>query len=201
MNTSDSPRGLSPQVRGTHFSARHLRELMRFIPAGAGNTRGTPALEWAAPVYPRRCGEHFWHGAWDHPWGGLSPQVRGTPVVASRRPAAPRFIPAGAGNTDIITVSGRSKTVYPRRCGEHSGTDETRSSETGLSPQVRGTRTFNQPFCATNRFIPAGAGNTRFRYSWGLLRAVYPRRCGEHVRRRRADVNLHGLSPQVRGTL
>ncbi len=52
-------------------------------------------------VYPRRCGEH--ESTWlamfrEH---GLSPQVRGTLLPDLGRLRELRFIPAGAGNTQV----------------------------------------------------------------------------------------------------
>ena len=50
--------GLSPLARGTHGTVCDLPDARRFIPAGAGNTRGMWMLGRQRPVYPRWRGEH-----------------------------------------------------------------------------------------------------------------------------------------------
>ena len=71
--------GLSPLARGTPVFANLWTIAIRFIPAGAGNTRRwhrqTPVLS----VYPRWRGEHYRDRFWNLQRGGLSPLARGTP--------------------------------------------------------------------------------------------------------------------------
>ena len=91
--------GSSPRVRGT----RHIRipatEILRFIPAGAGNTARESKIGRAELVHPRGCGEHTVQISLAGPSTGSSPRVRGT-LPTGADPADPmRFIPAGAGNT------------------------------------------------------------------------------------------------------
>ena len=133
-----------------------------------------------------------------------------------------RFIPAGAGNTGRGSPDATPRPVYPRRCGEHAADIAVRGGDAGLSPQVRGTPKTAASVGNENRFIPAGAGNTRFSFLACGCVAVYPRRCGEHAghsrnsrpHRRfipagagntrllyRPRNSRSGLSPQVRGTL
>ncbi len=50
--------GLSPLARGTRFCLRYLLLCLRFIPAGAGNTRASTSSGIMIPVYPRWRGEH-----------------------------------------------------------------------------------------------------------------------------------------------
>ncbi len=49
----------------------------------------------------------------------------------------------------------------------------------GLSPLARGTHFFPAGFGLDKRFIPAGAGNSRFISGGSALIAVYPRWRGE----------------------
>ena len=97
---SDLPRlGLSPLARGTPVPGRGCISILRFIPAGAGNTRWIRVLHSTAAVYPRWRGEHH-HCDGDRILDyGLSPLARGTPAAAAVKTPNPRFIPAGAGNT------------------------------------------------------------------------------------------------------
>ena len=70
--------GSSPRVRGTLMEAMKNCADTRFIPACAGNTRGTTRSAGTAAVHPRVCGEH---GAIAKPIIariGSSPRVRGT---------------------------------------------------------------------------------------------------------------------------
>ena len=50
------------------------------------------------------------------------------------------------------------------------------------------------------RFIPACAGNTTGRFTWGSRATVHPRVCGEHLIRQKPFHFRHGSSPRVRGT-
>ena len=91
--------GSSPRARGTRERALVEDWAVRFIPAGAGNTRSTPCCATSRPVHPRGRGEHAAGvGALEN-IGGSSPRARGTHAQPRRGRAARRFIPAGAGNT------------------------------------------------------------------------------------------------------
>ena len=92
-------RGLSPLARGTRGNSFLDAALLRFIPAGAGNTLPSLVDEKSITVYPRWRGEHT-HGK-EVPSGGtgLSPLARGTPKNKIKAMFSMRFIPAGAGNT------------------------------------------------------------------------------------------------------
>ena len=91
--------GSSPQVRGTHLLILDLDHVDRFIPAGAGNTRGPSQSAASESVHPRRCGEHGCCMSEGMKQFGSSPQVRGTRIGKARLALRQRFIPAGAGNT------------------------------------------------------------------------------------------------------
>ena len=192
--------GLSPQVRGTLFQWADNIKRERFIPAGAGNTFSSTAICSAVAVYPRRCGEHTPVNTCLTTGSGLSPQVRGTQKRKSPAEWQGRFIPAGAGNTSPAARRAPARTVYPRRCGEHTAPPGPDFGACGLSPQVRGTRAFGSARAKPPRFIPAGAGNTSDREALAFAIAVYPRRCGEHRCRHGRGRGACGLSPQVRGT-
>ena len=192
--------GLSPQVRGTPDCHWHYAGDYRFIPAGAGNTGGENLLPVLFAVYPRRCGEHLGAHGPGRRQRGLSPQVRGTRQRQLAHGANPRFIPAGAGNTSRSRAGGPRRSVYPRRCGEHTRSSSAMRSRAGLSPQVRGTRSIHSGNSIPKRFIPAGAGNTVTPPLCLMSETVYPRRCGEHVGFQGLQSGGDGLSPQGRGT-
>ena len=99
-NTTQIPqRGLSPLARGTPLLNLLLQALIRFIPAGAGNTVSKAPEREILTVYPRWRGEHFHNLLRHNPLAGLSPLARGTLVSSGKVAGDSRFIPAGAGNT------------------------------------------------------------------------------------------------------
>ena len=53
--------GLSPLARGTQGINQFTKNVRRFIPAGAGNTKKPPSASNKNSVYPRWRGEHSKH--------------------------------------------------------------------------------------------------------------------------------------------
>src|SRR5690606_1367392 len=70
--------GLSPLARGTQKLNCPATRCVRFIPAGAGNTKNRTALERRYTVYPRWRGEHLNRSCTSDGLAGLSPLARGT---------------------------------------------------------------------------------------------------------------------------
>ncbi len=140
--------------------------------------------------------------------------------MATEEHGSRRFIPAGAGNTNVIQWLAASSSVYPRwrgnthiasheeRCrtvyprwrGEHSLTAFCIAFSCGLSPLARGTQQIANIFAIQPRFIPAGAGNTILTVWQLLIPAVYPRWRGEHGIHSVPGIANRGLSPLARGT-
>ncbi len=109
-----------PRWRGEHSQCPvDIQPSRRFIPAGAGNTYRRGKQQVRKPVYPRWRGEHISPAQAPPARRGLSPLARGTPDRARFHPGFPRFIPAGAGNTVLISRCGQKRAVYPRWRGEH----------------------------------------------------------------------------------
>ncbi len=131
-------------------------------------------------VYPRWRGELDRTASVVSSGSGLSPLARGTPVFANLWTIAIRFIPAGAGNTGARNTKPCICSVYPRWRGEHWLCNSSTHDHVGLSPLARGTPVLL--FCAvvTDRFIPAGAGNTPTLSIIMVSDTVYPRWRGEH---------------------
>ncbi|UYA58657.1 hypothetical protein NAL19_391 [Pectobacterium sp. F1-1] len=111
--------GLSPLARGTPIRNRTSDVILRFIPAGAGNTLPAQLLDSAYSVYPRWRGEHGGPADSLFPSAGLSPLARGTQPPFRSLIDGTRFIPAGAGNTTGVTGNFFKHSVYPRWRGEH----------------------------------------------------------------------------------
>ena len=192
--------GSSPQVRGTLQCVSVFRQVIRFIPAGAGNTVRQAAAISQRPVHPRRCGEHATVSGAAAATVGSSPQVRGTRWGREGLRNRYRFIPAGAGNTGERSSGRQPFPVHPRRCGEHAQVVGNRTARCGSSPQVRGTPCSSWTQDTSSRFIPAGAGNTSATVTTMALITVHPRRCGEHLPMMPPSISAYGSSPQVRGT-
>ncbi len=112
--------GLSPLARGTHKRRQPPDRSGRFIPAGAGNTCSAITGRFNRSVYPRWRGEHTATWKWQSCRFGLSPLARGTHRHMRRLFFLYRFIPAGAGNTYLISPDRRLPPVYPRWRGEHT---------------------------------------------------------------------------------
>ena len=136
--------GLSPLARGTHDEDEAAGSNKRFIPAGAGNTLSVIIGRTAVPVYPRWRGEHGFAHMYNQYMSGLSPLARGTPTQPVRPGFNLRFIPAGAGNTDITALLAERGAVYPRWRGEHAKTLRASVITGGLSPLARGTQRWLQ---------------------------------------------------------
>ncbi len=155
-----TPLDLSPLTRGT--LPERIRPLFdcRFIPAGAGNTNSDTESEQFQAVYPRWRGEHSQTEPSSHQTSGLSPLARGTLPDGDHTHSLQRFIPAGAGNTDMKFRRQERYSVYPRWRGEHWRLSATRAWPHGLSPLARGTPCPARRCGVLRRFIPAGAGNT-----------------------------------------
>ena len=196
-----SGRGLSPQVRGNLIEAPGVQRQLGSIPAGAGEPRLCPRPRRRRRVYPRRCGGTGSVGASSGTVAGLSPQVRGNPLIHCSVSWAAGSIPAGAGEPASRTGSPCRSWVYPRRCGGTDPTGWVRHWYLGLSPQVRGNRERDIRSVDELGSIPAGAGEPAPSAAALPAARVYPRRCGGTLLGLLGCVARPGLSPQVRGNL
>ncbi|EGF60528.1 hypothetical protein HMPREF9538_05067, partial [Klebsiella sp. MS 92-3] len=131
----------------------------------------------------------------------LSPLARGTRRPDQVMVLPLRFIPAGAGNTDIPPDPRPKSAVYPRWRGEHWMQQSEEARMAGLSPLARVTLAHLTDDNARLRFIPAGVGNTARWLPTTGQPSVYPRWRGEHVLIAVVTVGICGLSPLARGTL
>ena len=132
--------GLSPLARGTLRPPAPHFAILRFIPAGAGNTITLQSSTPLSPVYPRWRGEHSINSIATCPDFGLSPLARGTQPPDHPHRNDTRFIPAGAGNTYDAFCEKDAIPVYPRWRGEHADSTKSLPDHFGLSPLARGTR-------------------------------------------------------------
>ncbi len=171
--------GLSPLARGTRTRDAPRFVGTRFIPAGAGNSHHDARATRQGSVYPRWRGELISPGISCSRGRGLSPLARGTRPSPVFRSFRPRFIPAGAGNSHHDARATRQGSVYPRWRGELISPGISCSRGRGLSPLARGTLPARLRSPSSDRFIPAGAGNSNRLFVFPIFMTVYPRWRGE----------------------
>ena len=192
-------RGSSPRARGTpRIPTAHPVD-RRFIPASAGNTNGARGTGSMSAVHPRERGEHPSMARMYDTDRGSSPRARGT-----RRGRPPvhrgwRFIPASAGNTNLVAAISAVTPVHPRERGEHKVKEGEVTADLGSSPRARGTRRPQDCTAGQHRFIPASAGNTCPPHEPWRARPVHPRERGEHAWMVVTTTPLPGSSPRARG--
>ena len=154
---------------------------LRFIPAGAGDSHsGAVGSDWR-PVHPRGGGELAAGAVGALALAGSSPRGRGTHWCVYHRRREYRFIPAGAGNSRCGRRSGHDPPVHPRGGGELLGFPASLNKRGGSSPRGRGTQPLADQLVADQRFIPAGAGNSRVNPAASALPPVHPRGGGELI--------------------
>ena len=132
--------------------------------------------------------------------GGSSPRVRGTGQERADQDKPMRFIPACAGNRSMCNQPFPFLSVHPRVCGEQACFVVRYLHQIGSSPRVRGTGLFRRAVSASDRFIPACAGNRRGLQVRLPASSVHPRVCGEQVPFLDILSDRDGSSPRVRGT-
>ena len=138
--TSTVSAGSSPRERGTPGILRRPCRVRRFIPARAGNARGSGGHALARPVHPRASGERARAPAALRGADGSSPRERGTRFAAGAVARQDRFIPARAGNASRQWHKSPIPPVHPRASGERYIELPIRGYSTGSSPRERGTR-------------------------------------------------------------
>ena len=116
--------GLSPRVRGNPVGPVQVVQVVRSIPACAGEPRGCPPIRWPIAVYPRVCGGTAIRLPRAPPLAGLSPRVRGNRHLMSRPGAWERSIPACAGEPTTTRRGQNDYQVYPRVCGGTASEDQ-----------------------------------------------------------------------------
>ena len=191
--------GLSPRVRGIPIQLTLSIGRRGSIPACTGNPSARPCRSRSCRVYPRVYGESRRGGAAAPLTRGLSPRVRGIHAAAVRAPWPQRSIPACTGNPASSFSSSQVSRVYPRVYGESSSYPYGRALSWGLSPRVRGIRTFSSLGLGAPGSIPACTGNPLRPYARFQEQRVYPRVYGESARRPVIAAVPPGLSPRVRG--
>ena len=132
---------------------------------------------------------------------GLSPRMRGNPLLAARSLGVRGSIPAHAGEPCSSVCRLACHAVYPRACGGTLPYDNIYSLDQGLSPRMRGNQLDGLQLDLRGRSIPAPAGEPRDGLGQASQVAVYPRACGGTDGPDLSDAWEQGLSPRLRGNL
>ena len=130
---------------------------------------------------------------------GLSPRVRGNPIVSRSLCGRRRSIPARAGEPSSLSFTASKNEVYPRACGGTHPQPPAPARLGGLSPRVRGNPRPQIHQHRPARSIPARAGEPASQYLTFTRHRVYPRACGGTWALIPYSPRCWGLFPRVRG--
>ena len=133
-------------------------------------------------------------------WGS-SPLTRGKPAPDFWRPSVHGLIPAHAGKTSAVGVSGRSGAAHPRSRGENLAGRFYRWNQGGSSPLTRGKLTVEVLVAQPVRLIPAHAGKTTATSRAHVVSRAHPRSRGENGGAQEGAHPGQGSSPLTRGKL
>ena len=193
--------GLSPLARGKRSAGSAEMPFARPIPAGAGETAAPVGRAGAPGAYPRWRGGNKPSGRKSEGREGLSPLARGKLTCF----ASPIFwrgpIPAGAGETFLLTVRNIKVGAYPRWRGGNLRRTWSPVPCSGLSPLARGKRLHVAGGPAPWGPIPAGAGETPTATARRSRSRAYPRWRGGNDMSGPGVERPWGLSPLARGKL
>ena len=192
-------RGLSPPTRGNHRRGRLGRPCRRSIPAHAGEPAQPLRRADIDGVYPRPRGGTTDTDCINPLANGLSPPTRGNRRKYRRGNPDTRSIPAHAGEPFANHADNRIHGVYPRPRGGTAIRVVLLDALQGLSPPTRGNRRATTPSKASQRSIPAHAGEPCGGGSGSGGGAVYPRPRGGTEEKMRVKIIVGGLSPPTRG--
>ncbi len=192
--------GSSPHARGTHVGRGAWSDQDGIIPACAGNTSPSQAKAWTPRDHPRMRGEHTPNPQSTPNSAGSSPHARGTRLRKKSPKRSGGIIPACAGNTCDFCLMLASRGDHPRMRGEHPPPVSSTTANSGSSPHARGTLRCHYSLASVSGIIPACAGNTPARSTFGSAIWDHPRMRGEHAWSVFVLTTYPGSSPHARGT-
>ena len=173
----------------------------RIIPAHAGQTVGSARRAESVADHPRACGANIGGAAKSAGESGSSPRMRGKHEFDLPQHDQRRIIPAHAGQT--VRGFGRVEhgADHPRACGANYQRASRSTMVFGSSPRMRGKHHQRGHGPATDRIIPAHAGQTAPSHWTRSRTADHPRACGANRITDTTMVNHEGSSPRMRGKL
>ena len=151
--------------------------------------------------HPRACGANFKIDVIPHQPPGSSPRMRGKQGGAIAFRLQRRIIPAHAGQTLSVCLAAVAASDHPRACGANDAGGAGVAALHGSSPRMRGKLIIVVPVHATQRIIPAHAGQTRRPGSSLPVWPDHPRACGANFGTNWAGSVSPGSSPRMRGKL
>ena len=173
----------------------------RLIPARAGFTPKPTRRPTSSPDHPRSRGVYCARvGGWVRVWGS-SPLARGLQTVYGLSDIQSRIIPARAGFTLSITVSGASFGDHPRSRGVYLGVYRGVPVVGGSSPLARGLPNAVSIMNPYFRIIPARAGFTEDGACAECAHPDHPRSRGVYLAAVTSIFSPCGSSPLARGLL
>ena len=192
--------GSSPRVRGSRKFPPFLLNCRGIIPAGAGLTATLTHSRYPRRDHPRGCGAHSCLKRAYGIFAGSSPRVRGSRLQRLEALLRNGIIPAGAGLTKDDGIRFSAIRDHPRGCGAHYTGEILQGSNSGSSPQVRGSQTIVKRVSVQLGIIPAGAGLTDLPNKEDIKQRDHPRGCGAHKITIDDVYVVWGSSPRVRGS-
>ena len=150
--------GLSPRLRGNPGGILPDRFVRRSIPALTGKPTWVAIRRRCWRVYPRAYGETCTCRPLMFCTRGLSPRLRGNPVLTGTWPWWYGSIPALTGKPGGRVPTSRWPAVYPRAYGETAEVIRGLVQEKGLSPRLRGNPGGTGNIAGWVRSIPALTG-------------------------------------------
>ena len=182
----------------------HMRGLampaLGIIPAHAGLTAYSISFAHCARDHSRVCGAHSGSGLYLTHFGGSSPRMRGSRIVAPYFPHSEGIIPAHAGLTNLVGSTVSTSGDHPRACGAHSGVVRRSDSQKGSSPRMRGSPSSWRNISPSPGIIPAHAGLTSSGCTAYRASRDHPRACGAHDTDTITNRPLQGSSPRMRSS-
>ena len=152
--------GSSPRGRGKRRNRQIQEHPVRLIPARAGKTSPSAHRSSSSPAHPRAGGENNGR-TWIHGrHGGSSPRGRGKLDGLGDHTLDRGLIPARAGKTVPVSISGQRPWAHPRAGGENVLVCALNRLHEGSSPRGRGKPRADDEEGAAVRLIPARAGKT-----------------------------------------
>ena len=154
-------RGSSPLARGLQFGSGTDATGRRIIPARAGFTVDSAGCGAGVEDHPRSRGVYAPRSPLLTVWLGSSPLARGLHPLAVFKRGNIGIIPARAGFTASVSVSGSRPRDHPRSRGVYHFSCLIDDMGMGSSPLARGLQSQPPGRRAQDRIIPARAGFTR----------------------------------------
>ena len=186
-------------MRGKLLYRRTPIQILRIIPARAGQTHPDASAVQRAADHPRACGANALQQSGMVANSGSSPRVRGKRDAKRVEIRFLRIIPARAGQTVVMVPVLALTPDHPRACGANEGADGSGELAYGSSPRVRGKRAQCGERLSGGGIIPARAGQTTARAYPASTRPDHPRACGANSVLSASDSAHSGSSPRVRG--